>query len=162
MSKCYKIKPVNSKENQPWILIGRTDAEAPIFWPPDTKNWPLEKILILKSLRAREKEGDRGWEGWVASLTQRTCESETEVAQSYLALCNPMDFIAYQAPLSAHGILKVRVLEWVAISFSGGSSRPRDRTQVSHTVRQMLLPSEPPGKSMTLRIFLGIVKDREA
>ena len=52
----------------------------------------------------------------MASLTQWTCENETEVAQSYLALCNPMDFIAYQAPLS----LKVRVLEWVAISFSRG------------------------------------------
>ena len=33
---------------------------------------------------------------------------------------------------SVHGILQVRILEWVAISFSRGSSRPRDRTQVSH------------------------------
>ena len=34
-----EIKPVNSKENQPWIFIGRTDAEAevPILWPPDAK-----------------------------------------------------------------------------------------------------------------------------
>ena len=38
----YKeIKPVNPKWNQPWIFIGRTDAEteAPILWPPDGKNW---------------------------------------------------------------------------------------------------------------------------
>ena len=33
-----KIKPVNLKGNQPLILIGRTDAEAPIFWPPDAKS----------------------------------------------------------------------------------------------------------------------------
>ena len=35
-----KIKPVNPKENQPWIFIGRTDAEteAPILWPPDVKS----------------------------------------------------------------------------------------------------------------------------
>ena len=35
-----EIKPVNPKGNQPWILIGRTDAkaEAPILWPPDAKN----------------------------------------------------------------------------------------------------------------------------
>ena len=35
-----EIRPVNSKENQPWILIGRTDAEAdaPILWPPDRKS----------------------------------------------------------------------------------------------------------------------------
>ena len=36
----YKeIKSVNPKGNQPWILIGRTDAEAPILWPPDAKSW---------------------------------------------------------------------------------------------------------------------------
>ena len=36
-----KIKPANPKGNQSWILIGRTDAEAetPILWPPDEKNW---------------------------------------------------------------------------------------------------------------------------
>ena len=33
-----KIKPVNPKGNQPWIFIGRTDAEAPIIWPPDAKS----------------------------------------------------------------------------------------------------------------------------
>ena len=33
-----KIKSVNCKGNQPWIFIGRTDAEAPVFWPPDAKN----------------------------------------------------------------------------------------------------------------------------
>ena len=31
-------KPVNPKEKQPWIFIGRTEAEAPILWPPDSKN----------------------------------------------------------------------------------------------------------------------------
>ena len=36
---CKKIKPVNPKENQPSVFIGRTDAEAPILWPPDVKNW---------------------------------------------------------------------------------------------------------------------------
>ena len=36
-----EIKPVNIKGNQPWIVIGRIDAEAeaPILWPPDVKNW---------------------------------------------------------------------------------------------------------------------------
>ena len=33
-----EIKPVNPKVNQPWIFIGRTNAEAPILWPPDTKS----------------------------------------------------------------------------------------------------------------------------
>ena len=40
-----KIKPVNPKKNQPWIFIGRTDAEAeaPILWPPDAKSWLMWK-----------------------------------------------------------------------------------------------------------------------
>ena len=42
---CKDIKPVNPKENQSWILIGRTDAEAetPTLWPPDAKNWLIGK-----------------------------------------------------------------------------------------------------------------------
>ena len=52
------------------------------------------------------------------------------VAQSCLTLCNPMDC---SPPGSfIHGILQARILEWVVIPFSRGSSRPRDWTQVSH------------------------------
>ena len=42
---CKEIQPVNSKENQSWLFIGRTDAEAetPILWLPDAKNWLTEK-----------------------------------------------------------------------------------------------------------------------
>ena len=40
-----EIKPVNPKGNQPWILFGRTDAEAEasILWPPDTNSWLIGK-----------------------------------------------------------------------------------------------------------------------
>ena len=40
-----EIKPVNPKENQPWIFIGKTDVEAetPILWPPDVKNQLIGK-----------------------------------------------------------------------------------------------------------------------
>ena len=56
----------------------------------------------------------------------------SEVAQSCLTLCNPMD---YSLPgSSVHGIFQARVLEWVAIAFSRGSSQPRDRTWVSRIV----------------------------
>ena len=56
-------------------------------------------------------------------------QSESEVAQSCLSLCDPMDCSLPGS--SIHGILQARVLEWVAISFSRGSSQPRDRTWVS-------------------------------
>ena len=57
---------------------------------------------------------------------------ESKVAQSCLTLCNPMD---YSLPrFSIHGIFQARILEWVAISFSRGSSQPRDQTRVSRIV----------------------------
>ena len=42
---CKKIQPVNPKGNQSWLFIGGTDAEAetPILWPPDAKNWLIGK-----------------------------------------------------------------------------------------------------------------------
>ena len=42
---CKEIKWVNPKGNQSWIFIGRTDAEAetPILWPPEVKNWLIGK-----------------------------------------------------------------------------------------------------------------------
>ena len=42
---CEEIKEVNPKESQPWIFIGRIDAEAeaPILWPPDAKSWLIGK-----------------------------------------------------------------------------------------------------------------------
>ena len=56
---------------------------------------------------------------------------ETEVAQSCPILCDLMD---YSLPgSSVHGIFQAGVLEWVAISFSRGSSQPRDWTRVSCT-----------------------------
>ena len=53
----------------------------------------------------------------------------SSVAQSYLILCNPMD--CSPPGSSVHGILQASIQEWVAISFSRGSSQPRDLTRVS-------------------------------
>ena len=54
---------------------------------------------------------------------------EILVVQSGSTLCDPMDCSLPHS--SVHGIFQARVLEWVAISFSSGSSRPRDQIQVS-------------------------------
>ena len=69
-----KIKPMNPKGNQPWIFTGRTDAEAeaPILWPPDAKSWLLEKTLMLEKIEGKGEGSDRGWDGWMASLSQWT------------------------------------------------------------------------------------------
>ena len=57
-----EIKPVNSKGNQPWIFIGRTDAEAeaPILWPPGVKSWLVGKDPDAgKDWRHKEKGRQR-------------------------------------------------------------------------------------------------------
>ena len=58
---CKVIKTVNPKGNQPWILIGRTDTEAPILWPPDVKSWLIGKDPDAgKDWGQKEKEVGRG------------------------------------------------------------------------------------------------------
>ena len=72
---CQEIKPVYSKGNQLWILIGRTDAEAeiPTLWLPDGNNWLIGKEpWCWERLRAGGEGDDRGWDGWMASLTRWT------------------------------------------------------------------------------------------
>ena len=72
---CKEIEPVYPKGNQSWIFIGRTDAEAetPILWPPDVKNWLIWKDPDAgKDGRQEEKGTTRGWVGWMASPTQWT------------------------------------------------------------------------------------------
>ena len=66
------IKPVNPKGNQSWIFIGRTDAEAPVLWPPDAKGWLTGKSLMLEKIEGRRRRANRGWNGWMASPTQWT------------------------------------------------------------------------------------------
>ena len=68
---------------------------------------------------------------------------EREVAQSCPTLCDPMDCSLPGS--SVHGIFQARVLEWVAISFSRGSSGPRYQTR-SPALQADSLLSEPPGK----------------
>ena len=68
----------------------------------------------------------------------------SEVVLSYPTLCDPMD--CSPPGSSVHGILQARIPEWVAISFSRGSSRPRDQTQVSRIAgrRFILWPTGKP------------------
>ena len=69
---CKEIKPVNPKGNQFWIFIGRTDAEAeaPIFWPPEAKNWLTGKDHEARKDWGQEKKGSIedemvGWHHWL-------------------------------------------------------------------------------------------------
>ena len=92
-----EIKPVSPKKNQPWIFIGRIDAEAeaPILWPPDSNSWLTEKDADTgKGWRQKEKRvaADEmiGWyhrhSGHEFEQTLRDGEG-----QGSLACCSPWD-----------------------------------------------------------------------
>ena len=75
---CKEIKPVNPKGNQPWAVIGRTDAEAeaPILWPPESKSWLTRKSPDPGKDWRQEEKGmtEDEMAGWHHQLDG--CESE--------------------------------------------------------------------------------------
>ena len=81
---CKEIQPVYPKGNQSWIFIGRTDAEAeaeaPILWPPDVKNW-----LIGKDPDAGEdwRWEEKGWQRmrWWDDITDSIDMSLSELRE---------------------------------------------------------------------------------
>ena len=76
-----------------------------------------------------------------------------EVAQSCPTLCNSMGYSLSGS--SIHGIFQARVLEWVAISFSRGSSQPRDRTQVFHIAGRCLVGKEVVEMEVMVKVCVG-------
>ena len=80
-----EIKPVYPKGNQPWIFIGRTDAEAPILWPSDDS---LEKTLMLGKI---EDKSWRGWQRmlWLDSITDSVDYPGDSEGQGSLTCCSP-------------------------------------------------------------------------
>ena len=91
-----KIKPVNPKGNQSWIFIGRTDAEAEAtnntlaVWCEAPTHW--KRPWCWERLRTGRERGDRGWDGWVASLTRWTwvwANSKRRERQGSVARCSP-------------------------------------------------------------------------
>ena len=69
-----KIKPVNPKGIHSWVFIGRTDAEAEantlVTWCEELTHW--KRPWCWERLRTWGEEGNRGWDGWMVSLTQWT------------------------------------------------------------------------------------------
>ena len=68
---CNEIQPVHSKGDQSWVFFGRTGAKAEtaVLWPPYAKSWLIGKDRCWEGLGAGGKGDNRGWDGWMASLT---------------------------------------------------------------------------------------------
>ena len=93
LSKLWEIKPVNPKINQSWIFIGRTDAEAPILWPPDAKNWLIGKDPDAGKDWRQEEKGMTEDEmvGWHHQLDGHEFEQAPGVGDGHgsLVCCSP-------------------------------------------------------------------------
>ena len=90
-----EIQPVNPKGSQSWIFLGRTDVEAetPILWPPDVKNWLIEKAPDAGKDRRQEEKGMTEDEtvGWHHQHDGHEFEQAPGVGdgQGGLACCSP-------------------------------------------------------------------------
>ena len=89
------IKTVNPKGNQPWIFIGKTDAEAeaPILWPPDAKSQLTGKDLDAGTDWGQEKQGTTedeivGWHYWLDRHELEQIQGASE-GQGSLGWCSP-------------------------------------------------------------------------
>ena len=117
---------------------GETSGESSLEWVQmDTR---VQKTAVpatqnLQTINAGEGEAERepsstlgGSVNWYSHYAEHSGVSlkwsEVNVTQLCLTLCDPL--------CTVHGILQARILEWVAVPFSVGSSQPRDRTPVSH------------------------------
>ena len=89
-----EIKPVNPKENQHWIFIGRTnaEAEAPILWPPNVKSWFIGKDPDAGKYWRQEEKGvteDKidGWHHWLNGHEFE--QTPRDSGQGSLVCCSP-------------------------------------------------------------------------
>ena len=130
MCKMYHLREVDQNEK---IEELSTDAN---------KMWDKGRTEAYASEEKKNQQKDQGenqYNGMYYTEQKTFKESslsvsvvKSEVTQLFLTLCDPMD--CRLPGFSVHGIFQAIVLEWIAISFSRGSSQPRDWTRVSRIV----------------------------
>ena len=131
---CKGSKSVNPKENQSWIFIGRTDAEVPILWPPDAKNW----------LTGKDPDGGKDGDGNGNPL-QCSC------------LENPMDGGAWWA--AVYGITQ----SWTRLKWLSSSSSISERRQEEKgTTKNEMVGGHHQLDGLSLSELRDMVMDRGA
>ena len=127
---CKEIKPVHPKVNQSWMSTGRTDAEAeaPILWPPDAKNWLLRKDPDAGEDWGQEEKvttEDKmvGWHHWLNGHEFERALGDSE-GRGGLACCSHETVETEQQQLILHAAT------WINLANIRLSERRQSRTQI--------------------------------
>ena len=115
---CKEIKPMNPKGNQPWMFIGKTNAQAetPILWPPDTKNQLIRKDPEVGKDWRQEKgmpEDEMvGWHHWLNGREFEQILGDSE-GQGSLVSCKLMELQGVGRDLATEQQLQKKQVECI-------------------------------------------------
>ena len=145
---CKEIKPVNPKGNQPWIFIGRTDAEAeaPILWPPDAKSWLIRKDPDAGKDWGQEEKGTTEYKmvGWHHQLNRHEFEQTVENSEGQRSLvCS-----------SPWGRKETGVSDWTELNWISGMDLSESSSCIVDDIRRCFFFKMPleGGSSPTIGI----------